>query len=156
MKKGPVGKPDLYFSISERMGSELDLHTRRDGCHEVVAEIVACLVAAGEASAAGSAIDGGAARGQEAESTGNLELDVLVGRIDNLGAERPRICLGADDRGRTAIPGQADGSAPLFVELVTNAAGDRPAVAIEQVKRVQRVCATWDAGDVPTAQKGMT
>lgn len=83
MKKGPVGKPDLYFRTSERMGSELDLHTGRDRCHEVVAEGVTGLVTATcTKRAARGATDRRTARGQKAECAGNLELEVLVGRID--------------------------------------------------------------------------
>ncbi len=79
------------------MASELDLDARRDRRHQIVAEVVASLVAAGEACTTGSAVDGRTTRGQEAESTGNLELDVLVRRVDDLRAKRPGVGLGADD-----------------------------------------------------------
>ena len=61
MKKGPVGKPDLYFSINERMGSELDLHTRGDRRNDIAAEAIASLIAArrGADVAAASAADRG-------------------------------------------------------------------------------------------------
>jgi hypothetical protein len=112
--------------------SELDLDAGGDGRHQIIAEGVGYVVTVGYAVLRDNG--SGRAAGQDADSTREAPFDIFGGAVGSANAKQPAIRLRTVAMAGAAVPSDADGAAPLIVELVSDTAGDGPAVLIDQIE----------------------
>lgn len=121
-------------TIAKLVRSKLDLDASRYCGNKIVAEGIRSIVTIGD-----TILRNGSRRAarQNANCTREPPLDVLRGAVGRANTDRPAIRLSTIAMACATIPGQADSTTPLVVELVPNAARDRPSVLIQQIERGQ-------------------
>ena len=111
-----IRKPEDVSGLFEVFFLELDLERGGDRADDIRVEIVCDF---GSATVHRSR----ATTRHDADDTGQTQLYIFGRGVGNAGADSPGIGLVAVAVAGAAVPGQADRTAPLIVELVTDAAG---------------------------------